>query len=92
MTANATDIEARRRRAIFRAGHRGTREMDWLLGRFAQARVETMELGELSDFEELLALPDPDIENWLIHGAQPPPDGSLGILVETVRRFHKIDG
>lgn len=92
MTADATDIEARRRRAVFRAGHRGTREMDWLLGRFAQARVEAMNPDELSDFEELLALPDPDIEGWLIHGAQPLPEGSLGELVATVRQFHKING
>lgn len=66
--------------------------MDWLLGRFADARVETMTADELSDFEELLALPDPDIESWLIYGAKPFPDGSLGELVETVRQFHNIDG
>lgn len=92
MTADASDIEARRRRAVFRASHRGTREMDWLLGRFAEARVSEMDLHELTDFEALLALPDPDIERWLLLGARPLPEGSLGEVVEQVLRFHKIGG
>ena len=36
------DVASRRRRAAFRASHRGTKEMDWLMGRFADARVADM--------------------------------------------------
>ena len=31
------DVERRRRRAVYRACHRGTKEMDWILGRFRAA-------------------------------------------------------
>ncbi len=33
------DIEVRRRRAVWRAGHRGTKELDLLVGRFAAAHL-----------------------------------------------------
>ena len=36
------DVASRRRRAVFRASHRGTKEMDWLIGRFAESRVAGM--------------------------------------------------
>ena len=92
MTGNEADMDTRRRRAIFRAGHRGTLELDWLLGRFADAEVERMDCAELTSFEQLLALPDPDIEHWVLHGAAPRPDGAVGDVIERLRRFHRIDG
>src|SRR6185436_18374500 len=53
------DVETRRRRAAYRACHRGTKEMDWILGRFAQAALQGMSADGLGVFERLLALPDP---------------------------------
>ena len=38
------DAETRRRRAAYRACHRGTKEMDWILGRFAEAALPAMPL------------------------------------------------
>ncbi len=52
----------RRRRALYRAQHRGTKEMDHLLGRFAEARLAEMDDAALGLFETLLALPDPDLQ------------------------------
>ena len=48
-------LEIRRRRARFRAEHRGTKEMDWLLGRFAQAMLPQMDDEALEEFEQLLS-------------------------------------
>lgn len=92
MSADEADMDARRRRAIFRAGHRGTREMDWLLGRYAEAAVSRMDSDELTHFEQLLALPDPDIEQWVMYGAHPRPEGAIGEVIIRVRQFHDIDG
>lgn len=92
MPEETDDLEARRRRALYRAGHRGTREMDWLLGRFAAARAPAMDAAELEAFEAFLALPDPEIERWLLGHAAPPPDGAFAVLVARLRRFHKVDG
>ena len=91
MSGNNDDIlQTRRRRAIFRATHRGTKEMDWVLGRFAQSEVAGMHEAELTAFEEFLSLPDPDIEHWVVHGASPEPVGATGEIVARVRRFHGI--
>jgi len=46
-------LEERRRRAHYRAAHRGTREMDWLLGRYAEAVAPAMSQADLMDFERL---------------------------------------
>jgi antitoxin CptB len=59
------DIEIRRRRAAYRAAHRGTKEMDWLLGRYATARLDTMDEDALTVFERVLSLPDPQLQGWI---------------------------
>lgn len=83
-------LELRRRRAVWRASHRGTKEMDLLLGRFAEARVPAMAEPDLAGFERLLVLPDPDLQNWILNGA--PLGGSeVAPLVAHIRAFHGLD-
>lgn len=90
MAENGDGIEVRRRRAIFRATHRGTKEMDWVLGRFAEAQVKDMGDEELTSFEQFLALPDPDIEQWVMRGATVDPSSEIGLMVGRLRSFHRI--
>ncbi len=85
-----SDLYTRRRRAYYRAGHRGTKEMDWLLGRFAEAELGKMDMSELDAFEEFLALPDPDIEDWLLTPGFPAPDGLAGEFVARLKQFHDL--
>jgi antitoxin CptB len=92
MAAGEQAIEARRRRAVFRATHRGTKEMDWVLGRFAESEVASMAEADLAAFEQFLTLPDPEIEQWVVHGATPRPEGTAGAIVEWLRRFHGMEG
>jgi antitoxin CptB len=58
-------IDPRRRRALFRAWHRGTREMDLLLGRFADAHIASLGDQDLADFEALMQVPDDDLFAWI---------------------------
>ena len=51
------DLEIRRRRAAYRASHRGTKELDIVLGRYAAARLAAMTEDELGRFERFLACP-----------------------------------
>ena len=51
-------LDVRRRRAAFRASHRGTKEMDWMLGRYADAKLAAMIDPDLGLFEKLIQLPD----------------------------------
>ncbi|MCG8558404.1 MAG: succinate dehydrogenase assembly factor 2 [Hyphomicrobiales bacterium] len=83
-------LSARRRRALYRAEHRGTKEMDWLLGKYAAAHLAEMTAEELTAFEQLLALPDPDLEHWITRSDVEGPEGAFGDLILRLRRFHGL--
>jgi antitoxin CptB len=83
------DVASRRRRAVFRAGHRGTKEMDWLLGRFADACVDAMPLPALAHFEKLLTLPDPLLHDMIVH-PELAPAGEFAEFVAELRAFHGL--
>ncbi len=68
-----TDIETRRKRLRFRCWHRGSREADLLLGRFADRHLDWFDAGQLARFETLLDQEDPDIWDWVVRGAPIPP-------------------
>lgn len=82
-------LEMRRRRALYRATHRGTKEMDFLLGRFAERQIGSMGEAEIGALERMIELPDPELEYVIKQG------GSLGEapldeLLSAVRRFHGL--
>lgn len=66
------DMSVRRRRLRFRCWHRGSREADLLLGRFADAEIDHLDAAGLDQLEALLEQPDPDIWNWVV-GRDPVP-------------------
>lgn len=72
MPGPAVDDAARRKRLIFRSWHRGMRETDLMLGRFADHHVAGMSAEQLGRFEALIECPDPDIYNW-VTGTQAIP-------------------
>ena len=80
------DREVRRRRIRFRAWHRGTREMDLLMGGFADAELTRLDDVELGQFEHLLDLPDPLVFAWLA-GMEVVPADEQTALFEKVRAF-----
>lgn len=81
------DIEVRRKRLRFRAWHRGMREVDLLLGRFADAAIEELDETELAGFEALLGVPDPDVLGWLTGEQAVPPEDDSPIL-RRILSFH----
>ena len=85
------DVETRRRRAAYRASHRGTKELDWILGRYAEASLPGMAGARLSAFEELLALPDPALQDMVMDSA-PAAAGEIGDLIVAIRAFHGLGG
>jgi antitoxin CptB len=78
----------RRRRLVFRAWHRGMREVDLLLGRFADARVAEMSEANLAAFEALLDLPDPEILSWMTGEAEVPREHDSRFVRELIA-FHR---
>lgn len=55
----------KKKQLIFRCNHRGTKEMDLLLGSFAKKYVPDFDENQLQQFEELITNSDPDIYNWM---------------------------
>ena len=60
-TRSSDGLDDRRKRLLFRCWHRGTREMDLILGRFADAEIANLTDEELDQFEHLIEVPDPDL-------------------------------
>jgi antitoxin CptB len=60
-TRSSGGLDDRRKRLLFRCWHRGTREMDLILGRFADAEIANLADRELDQLEHLIELPDPDL-------------------------------
>ncbi len=58
--------DKRRDRLKFRSWHRGTREMDLLLGSFADANLHAFSEAEVDHYEAILELSDPDLYSWVI--------------------------
>ena len=74
-------LEIRRKRLKYRSQHRGTKELDLLLGRFAAARLDTLNAGQIDRFEALLDAPSPLVYAWVIGQDDPPPDMDTDILL-----------
>jgi antitoxin CptB len=83
------DLTLRRKRALYRAQHRGTKEMDWMVGRFAEARLAAMSADQLSIFEEFLEIGDPELNGWLLDPAR-CNEPVFAALVEEVRVFNSL--
>lgn len=85
----SSDLGMRRRRALWRATHRGSKEMDFLLGRFAEQALDGMNAAEIAVFERLIEAPDPAIESCVLDGySLGEPD--LDELIDRLRRFHGL--
>lgn len=75
------ELQNWRKRLMFRSWHRGTREMDLLMGTFADRNVPGFAEAELTAYEALLETPDPDLYNW-VAGVEPPPANLVTPLLE----------
>jgi antitoxin CptB len=71
VTASAN---VRRKRLLFRSWHRGTRESDLILGRFADCHLAQFGEGQLDRYEALLDCADADIFDWIAGRAPLPPE------------------
>lgn len=61
-----------RRRLRFRSWHRGTREADFVLGRFADVHLAHFSPEQLDRYAALLEKSDPEIYDWLTDRAPVP--------------------
>jgi len=81
----------RRRRLLFRCWHRGTREMDLVLGRFADEQLATLSETELTELERWLDIPDQQMFAW-VNGMEPVPSEINTELFRRLRDFRHGKG
>lgn len=79
-------LDERRRRLLFRAWHRGMREVDLITGRFADAHIAAMSETDVDEFERLMDVPEPDLLAWVM-GAQDIPAAFDTSLFRRMRDF-----
>ena len=79
MSAN---LEITRKRLLWRASHRGIKEMDLVLGGFASDNLKNMSEAELNQFSILLDIPDQDLLAWLTDQETVPPNVASSMLAK----------
>lgn len=77
-------IEVLRKRLLWRATHRGIREMDLIAGGFAQQRLPAMSEAELLVFADVLELPDQDLLSWATNQIEVPKELQSDLLMQLI--------
>ena len=80
------DLPMRRRRVRYRAWHRGTKEMDLVLGPCADNELEALGGPELDRLEALMDEEDADLLKWVM-GQEPIPRHIDAALLQTIIAF-----
>ena len=86
-TLSSHGLDPRRRRALFRAWHRGMREVDLLLGTFADAHIAGLDDHDLADFEALMETPDDELYTWIV-GQAPVAENRRSRVFDSILAFH----
>ena len=86
-TLSSDGLDARRRRLLFRSWHRGIREMDLILGRFADRHLVHLSDAELQEYERLIEVPDPMLYAWISGEAAAPAEFD-STLLRRLKSFH----
>jgi antitoxin CptB len=91
-TSRSSDgLDAQRRKLLYRAWHRGLRETDLIMGRFADATIEQLAAAELAQFEQLMEVPDRELLAWITGEADVPADYDTA-LFRRLREFNRSGG
>jgi antitoxin CptB len=75
-------LDTRRRRLLYRATHRGTKENDLLIGGFVARRISLLSEEDMEALERLLELPENDLADWLTGRRPVPPEADTAMLRE----------
>lgn len=86
MTKTPDPLDARRRRLIWRASHRGMKEIDLIVGTYARREAKTMDEAAIAAFEALLGNTDADLYDWLVRCLTPPADADRE-LIEALKKI-----
>ncbi|WP_373505664.1 succinate dehydrogenase assembly factor 2 [Aestuariivirga sp.] len=75
-----SDIDVRRKRLLWRATHRGIKEMDLLLGGFVTRNLDAFTPAEIAELEAIMDIPDQEMLSWATKQEPVPPEHASGLL------------
>ena len=78
------NTEIIRKKILFRSWHRGTKEMDLILGTYADNNLINMSHDELMHFQNFLNLSDPDLYKWLISEEKAFPEEFRDLIEDII--------
>jgi antitoxin CptB len=85
------DVETRKKRILYRAHHRGTKESDVIVGGFFDARTAVLAPDQLDDADRVLDLLDADLMDWIIKKL-PVPDAQRSTLLDELVAYGRAKG
>ncbi len=80
------DLENRRRRLLFRAWHRGIKELDLIFGNFVEANLDSFDHEDCRWFEALFEENDQEIIKWVTGGAE-EPEKFRGPMMDRIKKL-----
>ena len=81
------NLTPERKRILYRASYRGTKEADIVIGGFAKAHIGDLTDAELEEFRLLLEVPDQTLYGWII-GREEAPENYQGPILERLQAFN----
>jgi antitoxin CptB len=92
MTARSSEgLDVRRRKLLFRAWRRGVREMDLIVGRFADVYIDKFDDTALDEFERLIDVPNAELYAWVAGDRSVPAEAETPVLRQLIG-FHRRSG
>ena len=85
------NLDIRRRKLLFRAWHRGMREMDLILGQYADAYIVSFTDAQLDEFEQILEVLDRDLLKWVTGESTIPAEHDTPLFRDIVAFRDRIE-
>jgi antitoxin CptB len=85
---SSAGLDVRRRKLLFRSWHRGTKEMDLVMGRFMDAVLADLNEAELTEVESWIDMPDPQLFAWIIGEEEVPSEVDTALFRRWIA-FHR---
>lgn len=79
-------LEKRKKQLLYRANHRGIKEMDIIIGGYADAYIMDMPEDVLDEFEKIMSELDRDLLTWFV-GEVKVPDHIKSPLFDTILKY-----
>lgn len=90
-TITSEGLDPRRRKLIFRAWHRGIREMDLVLGQYVDAHIAKLTDAELDELEYIMSFEDRDLMTWVTGELPTPADVDTPLFRDILDYRTRID-